>query len=372
MTDRHTDREEMAQEYDAIHNRLFLLQILVLGILLAFYQFSGASAGLANGLAGHFGESAWYVSNAVYVAVSIFGFAAFMSPFSYYSGHILECHYGLSKETAFDWFADFVKSLFLDILLATILFSVIYALLRWMPNYWWLAASAFYILFAVIFATIVPLVIISFFHKFDPLEEGDLNTAVLELLKNSKIKVTGIFKWNIEEQASSVNVAFSGFGSNRRIILGDTLLSGYTQEEIIAILACEIGHHKNRDMLRLMVTSSVLAVLGFFIAHHCLVWLTSFFDISAIYDIGAAPIFMFSLFIFSLVSMPFANYHSRRREFAADAYAIKQVGSVEALVSAFEKLAEQNLSSKEPAAWIEFLLHSHPSLSRRIERVRNS
>ena len=91
---------------------------------------------------------------------------------------------------------------------------------------------------------------------------------------------------------------------------------------------------------------------------------------TGIFDIGAAPMFIFSLFVFSLVSMPFANMHSRRREFAADAYAIEKMGSPDALVAAFEKLADQNLSNKEPAAWVEFLLHSHPSMARRIARVR--
>jgi len=119
-----------------------------------------------------------------------------------------------------------------------------------------------------------------------------------------------------------------------------------------------------------MVTSSLLALLGFFVAHHCLLRLTAFFGIGEVYDISAAPIFIFSLFIFSLVSMPFANMHSRRREFAADAHAIEAMGSPDALVSAFEKLADQNLSNKEPAVWVEFLLHSHPSMARRIERAR--
>ena len=362
----------MAKEYDALHNRLFLIQILVLGTLLAAYQFSGASAALAHGLSGRFGDGIWYVTNAIYTAVSVFGFAAFMMPFSYYSGYVLEHHYELSNETFGDWLADFLKSLAIDLLLATFLFSVIYALLRLIPGWWWVAAAVFYILFAVVMSTIAPVVIMPLFHKFEPLEEGDLTAAVRTMMDEAGIKVVGVFKWGLEEKTSTANAAFAGFGKTKRIILGDTLLSGYSQEEILAILAHEIGHYKNKDSLRLMVTSSVLALLGFFVAHHCLVWLTTFFELGAIFNIAAAPAFLFSLFIFSLVSMPVANMHSRRREFAADAYAIAKMGSPDSLVSAFEKLAEQNLSNKEPTAWVEFLLHSHPSMARRIERARNS
>lgn len=371
MTDQQTSREKMAKEYDAIHNRLFLLQILVLGILLGVYQFSGASAALAKGLTGRFGESLWYVTNAIYTLVSVFGFAAFMSPFSYYSGHVLERHYGLSSETLFDWLADFIRSLLIDLLLATVLFSVIYALLRWIPDWWWLAASIFYIFFVVLLSSIAPVLFIPLFHKFEPLEEGDLTTAVHALMADANITISGVFKWGLDVNPSTANVSILGFGQSKRIVLSDTILVGYTQEEILSIVAIELGHQKSRDTLRLLATSSLLALLGFYIAHHCLIQLTAFFGISTIYDIGAAPIFIFSLFVFSLISMPFANMHSRRRKFAADAYAIKKLGSADALVSAFEKLADHNLANKEPAAWVEFLLHSHPSMARRIDRARN-
>lgn len=370
MTESTPDRETMAKEYDAIHNRLFFLQILVLGILLAAYQFSGASAALAGGLSARFGDALWYVTNAVYIVVSVFGFIACMFPFSYYSGYVLECHYGLSNESFGEWLADFIKSMVIDLLLATILFSVIYALLRWMPNLWWLAAAIFYILFAVVLSTIAPILIMPLFHKFEPLQTGELTDAVRRMMEDAGIKVVGVFKWGLGEKTNTANAAFAGFGRTKRITLGDTLLSGYTKEEILAILAHEVGHYKNRDTLRLMFTSSVLALLGFFIAHHCLKALVAFYDLSGVDNIAAAPVFIFSIFVFSLVSMPFANMHSRRREFAADAYAIQMMGSPDALVSAFEKLANQNLSNKEPVPWIEFLLHSHPSISRRIKHAR--
>ena len=360
----------MAKEYDAIHNRLFVIQILMVVALLAVYQFSGASALLANGLVARFGEGLWYAANAVYIVVTVFGFAACMFLLSYYSGHVLERHYELSNETFGEWFSDFIKSLIIDLALATVLFSVIYALLRWMPNWWWLFATGFYIVFAIVLSTLMPVVIMPLFHKFEPLEEGDLTAAVRKMMDEAGIQVVGVYKWGLEEGTHMANAAFAGVGRRKRIILGDTLLSGYSQEEILAILAHEVGHYKNHDTVRLMLTSSLLALFGFFISHRILAGLSGALGFEHVFDIGAAPLFVFSLFIFSLVSMPFANLHSRRREFAADAYAIQEMGSADALVSAFEKLADQNLSNKEPAPWVEFLLHSHPSMARRIERVR--
>jgi STE24 endopeptidase len=365
-----TQRELLAKEYDAVHNRLYVLQILAVIVLLGLYQLTGVSVTLATGLTARFGDSLWYVTNAVYTVITVFGFAACMFPFSYYSEHVLEHHYELSNESFGDWLSDFIKSLLIDLVVATLLFSVIYALLRWMPVWWWLFAAVFYILFAVVISTLMPVVIMPLFHKFEPLEEGELTEAVRAMMEEAGIKVVGVFKWGLEEKTSTANAAFAGLGRTKRIILGDTLLSGYSKEEILAILAHEVGHYHNRDMIRLTFTSSVLAIIGFYVAHMCLSGLSGLLGFEHIYDIGAAPLFVFSLFVFSLISMPFANGHSRRREFAADAYAIKEMDTPDALISALGKLADQNLSNKEPAAWVEFLLHSHPSISRRIERAR--
>ncbi len=362
-------REALAKEYDGIHNRLFFVQILLVVGLLAAFQFTGASAALANGLTTYFGEDLWYVTNAVYTVVAVFGFAACMFPLSYYSSHVLEHHYELSDETFGDWFADFLKSLLIDLALGAVLFSVVYALLRWMPNWWWLFATVLYILFAVVFSTLAPAVIMPLFHKFESLDEGDLTEAVRAMMKEAGIKVIGIFKGGQETRIHPASAAFSGIGRSKRILLGDTLLSSYSQKEILAILAHEVGHYKNRDTLRLMLTSSVLALVGFYISHLCLTGLSGALGFAHIYDIGTAPLFLFSLFVFSLASMPFANLYSRRREFAADAYSIGKMGSPDALVSAFEKLATQNLSNKEPSAWAELLLDSHPSIARRIKRA---
>ena len=370
MADFNQDRDALAKEYDSIHNRLFLVQIILLVVLLGIFQFSGVSEKLADGLTARFGVDRWYFVNAVYTLLAVFGFSACMFPLSYYSDYVMEHHYELSNESFGDWFADFIKSLIIDLLLATVLFSVIYALLRWLPEWWWLAAAVFYILFAVVLSTIAPVVIMPLFHKFEPLEEGELTEAVRRMMDEAGIKVVGVFKWGLEEKTSTANAAFAGFGKTRRIILGDTLLSGYSKEEILAILAHEVGHYKNRDTTRLMITSALLALLGLFIAHHCLLALVGWLGLPGVEYISSAPLFIFCLFVFSLISMPFANMHSRRREFAADAYAIGTMGSADALISAFEKLASQNLSNKEPAAWIEFLLHSHPSIAKRIERAR--
>lgn len=361
--------QERARRYEAAHNRLFLARIALTVAALAAYQFTGASAQLAEGLRSRFGQ-AWILVNALYTLTTAFGFEALMFPLSLYGDWVLEHRYGLSKQGLDGWFLDYLKALVIELLLATAFFGVVYGFLRYAPGLWWAWATLFYVLFAVVLTAIAPVVIMPLFHKFEPLENPALAEAVRGFAEKAGLKIIGVFRWGLDEKTTTANAALTGLGRTRRIILGDTMLSRYTQDEIIAVLAHEIGHAKHRDLARHIVTGTVLAAAGFYAAHLFLRALVARFGFAGPADIGAFPLFVFCLFVFSLITMPLANAYSRRREFAADAYAVGAVGSASALVSALEKLADQNLADKEPPLWIELLLHSHPSMTRRIRRAR--
>lgn len=361
--------EERAREYEQVHNRLFLVRILLTVLVLAVYLLSGASVYLAEGLRDRFG-ALWPVVNGLYTVITIFGFAALMFPLSLYSEHVVERRYGMSNQELEGWFFDYLKALAIELVLATAFFEVIYAFLRYAPVLWWIWATFFYVLFVVVLAAIAPVVIMPLFHKFDPIDNPSLTDAVKDFVERAGLKVVGVFRWGLEEKTNAGNAALTGLGRSRRIILGDTILKDYSQDEIIAVLAHEVGHYRNRDMARLIVVGSALAAAGFYLAHLFLQTLVAKFGFAGPDDIGSFPIFVFCLIVFSLVTMPVSNAYSRRREYAADAYAVETLGSSGALVSALEKLAAQNLADKNPAPWIEFLLHSHPSIDRRVRRAR--
>lgn len=361
--------EDRARKYESIHNRLFLARIFLTVVVLAGYLFSGASVYLADGLRSRFG-TLWPLVNGLYILITIFGFAAVMFPLSLYSEFVIERRYGLSNQELEGWFVDYLKSLVIELFVATIFFEAIYAFLHFAPNFWWVGAVLFYVLFVVVLAAIAPVVIMPLFHKFEPINNPSLTDAVKSFVEKAGLKVVGVFQWGLEEKTNAGNAALAGLGNTRRIILGDTLIKNYTQDEIIAVLAHEVGHYKNRDMTRLIVAGSALATMGFYLAHLFLKTLVAQFGFEGPDDIGTFPIFVFCLLVFSLVAMPVSNAYSRRREYAADAYAVAVVGSADALISALDKLAAQNLADKNPAPWIEFLLHSHPSIARRIQRAR--
>lgn len=363
------DREARARAYEAVHNKLFVARLVVTVVLIALYLFTGASAELAEGLTSRFGDQ-WIWVNTVYLLVTLFAFSALMFPLSYYADYYLEHRYELSKQNLNSWLSDYGKGLLVELALTTVFLGIIYALLRFHPETWWWWATGVYVALSVVLSAVYPVWIMPLFHKFEPLADTELTDAVRQFAERSGIAVLGVYRWGLEEKTETANAALTGIGKTRRIILGDTMLDRYSKDEIIAVLAHEVGHFKNHDLLRLLISGTVLAALGFYVADFTLRALVAQLGFAGVADIGAFPLFLFALVTFSVVAMPLSNMYSRRREYAADAYAVRAIGDAEPLVTALEKLADQNLSDKEPAPWIEFMLHSHPSIKRRVARAR--
>lgn len=357
-----------AKHYENVNNWLFFLRILFSAGLLAAYQLSGASAALANGLHGF--SDHWLIVNGLYIIVSIFGYTAMLFPISYYTEHVLEHHYELSKLSFSDWFSDFLKSLLIDLILGLVFFEIIYTLLHFAPDTWWFWSTVFYIAFVMGLSTLLPTLILPMFNKFELLKEGELTNKVRAMVKEAGIPIVGVYKWGIEEKTNTGNAAVVGFGKSKRIILSDTLLKEYSDEQILSILAHEIGHYRNHDTARLLMVGSFMAVVGFRLAHFVLQFLVTKLGFESAANIGTMPVFIFSLMIFSIITMPLSNGYSRKREYAADQYAVEKMGSAVGLTSALTQLAEQNMTDKEPNRLIEILLHSHPALSRRIAAAK--
>lgn len=361
-------RDQQARDYERQHNRLFAVRLGLTVVLVLFYLFSGGSAELATGLHARFAGQWWWV-NALYLLITFFVFSALLFPLSWYSDHYLEHRYGLSNQSTNSWLADYAKSLCIELPLTTAFFSVVYALLHFAPEIWWIWATGFYILLSVVLSALWPVWIMPLFHSFEELHENELTAAVRRFAEESGLEVVGVYRWGLQEKSATANAALTGLGRTRRIILSDTMLDKYDRDEILAVLAHEVGHYKHGDMWRLMAVGTLLAALGFYVADAVLNALVERLGFAGIADIGAFPLFIFAILVFSVIAMPLGNAYSRRREFAADAYAAKATGTGQPLVSALKKLADQNLADKEPAVWIEFLLHSHPSINRRIARI---
>lgn len=363
-------REGGARRYEAIHRRLFFVRLLIIAVLLLAYHQFGASARLADALHSRFGE-AWVRVHLVYLALTCFGYWALLFPLGLYEGFTIEHRFGQSTQRFRDWFGDALKEYVVDLVLFLLFFSGLYALMRLMPGFWWLGATLFYVCGVVLLAFVAPVLLLPWFFSLEPLDDPDLEASISRLFEKAQIPVGGICRWGLGEKTRAANAALIGLGASRRILLSDTLLDGYTKDEIVAVVAHEVGHHRNGDILRLLTLSTALAALVFLLTSFAFnTWLLASGMPRPAHDIALFPVLCFLLLLFALPALPLLNLYSRQREYAADAYAVSTVGQAEPLVTVLQRMTEQNLVDPMPPPWVEVLLHSHPSIDRRIARAR--
>ena len=360
------ERQKQAKRYARLQRRLMLAGLgLGLAYILA-WLLSGWSLALSSTLLGY-SSNPWLL---------VAGFAAAFGgvyllldlPLSYYSGFVLPHRFGLSNQTIIGWVSDQVKGLLLGALLGGMVLEVIYAVLRLSPDWWWLWAAGFILLFSVLLENLAPVLLMPIFFKFTPLgeERADLVERLVRLAEREGTQVKGVYKFDMSRRTKAANAALTGLGNTRRIILGDTLIEEFSADEIETVLAHELGHHVHRDIPLGMAIQSLLTVGGLYLAALGLRWGVSIFGFSGPEDIAALPLFLLVIGLYGLITMPLGNLYSRWRERMADEYAVKATGSGKAYASALTRLANQNLADADPEPWVEWLLYSHPALSRRI------
>jgi len=362
-------RQQQAKEYARIRRRLMLLDLLLGAALLLIWLFSGWSTDLRDWI------YTW-TSN-VWIAVpafaAIFGGVFYLIdlPLSYYSGFVLPHRYDQSNQDLSGWVTDQIKGLALGAVLGGILIEVIYFVLRIAPDTWWLWAGAILLLFNVLLANLAPVLIFPIFFDFTPLGEEyqDLKERLIALAEQAGTEVQGVYKFDMSRRTKEANAALTGLGSTRRILLGDTLLDEFDEEEIETVLAHELGHHVNHDIPLGIVIQSALTLGGLYLASLLLEWGIGFFNFHRPSDIAALPLFGLAMGLYGLITMPLGNAYSRWRERLADKYALRATGKGKAYASALTRLANQNLAEADPEPWVEILLYSHPALQKRINRA---
>src|SRR5215470_17749416 len=279
----------------------------------------------------------------------------------------LEHRFHLSNQRIGSWIMDQIKAWVLGVVLGTVLAEVIYALMRSSPEHWWIYAWLIFIGLIVVFAQIAPVVLFPLFYKFVPLQNEELKQRLVRLGERAGTRVRGVYEWRLSAKTKKANAALTGLGNTRRIILADTLLENYSNDEIEAVLAHELGHHVHGHMLKIILVELAVAFLGFWAANAVLQY--AIYDLHMfqhLTDFANLPLLVLVFSLLSLVLMPARNAYSRYTERQADTYCWKSVPSVEPYVSAMEKLNRQNLGESQPSRLVEILFHSHPPVSKRI------
>src|ERR1700675_2380192 len=279
------------------------------------------------------------------------------TPLEYYEFR-LEHRYNLSNQRLRSWIWDEFKGLMLGLIMGTIVVELLYALMRQSPQHWWIVAWAVFLGLMILLAQVAPVVLFPIFYKFEPLENEELKRRLIVLSERAGTRVRGVYKWHLSEKSKKANAALTGLGATRRIILADTLLDNYSDDEIEAVLAHELGHHVHRHILKSILVQAGITLAGFYLANEVLRYAVERSNMYAtMSDFANLPLLVLVASILSFVLMPALNTYSRFNERQADRYCFKSVASVQPFISSMNKLADQNLAERTPSRWVEWLFH---------------
>jgi STE24 endopeptidase len=306
----------------------------------------------------------------LYVAMLMLISKAIGIPLEFYEFR-LEHRYNLSNQKFRSWFWDEVKGFLIGFVMATIVVELLYSLIRQTQQHWWIIAWAVFLGLMILLAQVAPIVLFPIFYKFEPLDNEELKRRLIVLSERAGTRVRGVYKWHLSEKSKKANAALTGLGPTRRIILADTLLDNYSDDEIEAVLAHELGHHVHRHILKSIFVQAAVTFLGFWLANEVLrfaVERRNMFETMS--DFANLPLLILVSTVLSFLLMPALNAYSRFNERQADRYCFQSVATVEPFISSMNKLAQQNLSEKTPSRWVEWLLHSHPAVTKRVSAAQ--
>jgi STE24 endopeptidase len=292
------------------------------------------------------------------------------TPFDVYDTYVIEQKWGFNRITPRLYISDKLKSW----LLGAILGGGMLSLVIWLytlagTSFWWMAWVVIS-LFSVLFTLFYSSLIVPLFNRQTPLEEGELRSKLNELAFNTGFSVSNIYVIDGSKRSSRSNAYFSGFGSRKRIVLYDTLIQNHTADEIMAVVAHEIGHYRKRHILKGLIFSVLQTGLILFL-------FSLIIDNQLIYKALGSERMSFHLglivffFLYSPVSAIISlggNYISRQHEFEADYFA-KSFTSGASLAKALRKLASENMADLTPHPLYVLFHYSHPPLADRLKRL---
>ena len=318
-----------------------------------------------------------YIDNPIYLTLAFFGIVFILNelisiPFSYYSTFVIEERFGFNKSTEKIFWFDQLKSLLLAILLGGILLSIITWFYNSLGQYAWMYAWGLITIFTLFMTLFYSNIIVPLFNKQTPLEDGELKTAIEDFAKKAGFNIDNIYVMDASKRSTKANAYFTGLSSKKRIVLYDTLINDLSTDEIVAVLAHEIGHYKKKHTLTgtiisIITTGIMLFLLSYFLGNK---------DVAIALG-GEQSSFHLGLIAFSLLFTPislilgiFSSMLSRKNEYEADAYAAS-FGLAQPLISGLKKLSVKSLSNLNLDSLYVFFHYSHPTLLQRIDKLKN-
>ena len=293
-------------------------------------------------------------------------------PVAFYRSFVLERRYALSTESARAWLRDHLKVVGITLAFALVAVHVVYTLIAWSPVYWWLPAAAAATAATVLLTTLAPVLLFPLFYKLTPLDRPQLTERLVALSKRAGVPVLGVYAWGLGAKTRRANAALVGSGGTRRILLSDTLLAQYSDDEIEVILAHEMAHHVHHDIRNGILLEFGLLLAAFYAASAALLAWWQPLGLSGPADPAGLPLLLLAGGAVMLAAAPLVHAFSRRNERSADRFALALTGQQEAFVTAMRRLGAQNLAEEAPSRLAVWLFHTHPPIEQRVAAARTT
>lgn len=339
-------------------------------VVLLIFWFAGGFNALDRLLRGW--DLPLLVTGLLFIGVLMAASSLLSLPFTLYNTFVIEAKYGFNRTTLRIFLLDLIKGLLLAIVLGGPLLAGLLAFFAYAGAWGWFYAWLVTAGYSLVVSFVAPTWIMPLFNKFTPLAEGELRTAILAFADQVHFPLQGVFVMDGSKRSTKSNAFFTGFGKNKRIALFDTLIEKHTTDELVAVLAHEIGHYKKKHILTGMLLSILHMGIMFFL-------LSLFIRVAGLHaafrmeQVSLYAGLVFFGLLYSPVEMilgPLLNGLSRRHEYQADHFAAAG-GLGAAMVAALKKLARDNLSHLTPHPFYVWLTYSHPPVLARIKRLEN-
>lgn len=312
-----------------------------------------------------------FVSALIYPFV-IGGFFTILGiPESYYFQFVIEEKFGFNKMDFKTFIIDTIKSSILALVFGIPLLAGLLWFINNFADNWWIFGAALILGFQLFTAAIYPVVLAPIFNKFTPLIEGNLKDKITDLAKKVNFKMSGIFTIDGSKRSSHSNAYFAGMGSMKRIVLFDTLINKHSEDEIVAVIAHEMGHNVKKHIQKSLILSSILTFIMFYALFICLkseLFFHAFGVNNPSNHVGLVLFFLFSS-VFMFPISPLFTKLSRKNEFEADNFAVITTKNKTNLSQALVKLTKENLGNLTPHPLYSAYHYSHPTTIERVEAI---
>ena len=371
----HIDLKDLRQsaDYTMVRTKFGLLTSIVGSLFILIVVLSGL-LGKIESLVQHVHIRS-YLQGILFIYTISLMLSILSLPFSIYSQFVIEERFGFNKMTGRLFFTDKLKSIILSIIIMTPLLFVLFWFMDKTGAYWWVWALLFITLFQLILSYLYPIVIAPLFNKFLPLEDGPLKEKIIKLTgsHNLQFAIKGVFVMDGSKRSRHSNTYFTGLGKYKRIVLFDTLIHSLKENQIVAVLAHEIGHEKKHHILKGILLSILVTSIGLWLLSLILNYQPFFtaFGFSSPSYHAAIVLFVFCSGPLTFFLKPLFSIWSRRHEYEADRFAVEAVNKASDLAEAILTLSRENLSNLTPHPWYSFYYYSHPTLMERIRAMND-